>query len=209
MSSTSVCPVTGCERNSRSKQGWCGLHWKRWKRNGDPNTLVRNIVAGSLEDRFWARVEKNGPVPPHRPELGPCWIWTGTLSKGYGVIARGKRGEGHVITSRLSWEMVNGAIPDDLLVCHACDNPPCCRPSHLFLGTDYDNARDRDSKGRQIVPIRRGTRNAAATITEAEVRQIRNAVSNGQKRREVARDFGVSYAIVCRIVSGETWSHVA
>lgn len=75
-----------------------------------------------------------------------CWVWTGSkLRKGYGnlwVIDRIVRAH------RYSYTLFCGSIPDGMKVLHSCDNPPCCRPDHLFLGNDLDNARDRDSKGR-------------------------------------------------------------
>ena len=86
-------------------------------------------------DDFWLRVDKNGPVI--YPELGNCWIWTGskaTLNK-YGP-------------HRTSWSFIHGPIPDGKYICHHCDNPPCVRPSHLFLGTPSDNVADMLTKGR-------------------------------------------------------------
>lgn len=93
--------------------------------------------------RFWLKVNKNGPVPPHRPELGPCWLWTGARDRGgYGQFS----GRAH----RWSWLIHHGYRPGHgLFVCHHCDNPPCVRPDHLFLGTASDNARDMVAKGRQ------------------------------------------------------------
>jgi hypothetical protein len=87
-------------------------------------------------ERFWTRVDKSGE----------CWVWTGAhLPTGYGRLTGAKRG---MYAHRFSWELHNGPIPDGLLVCHKCDNPPCVRPDHLFLGTNVDNIRDRDAKGR-------------------------------------------------------------
>lgn len=77
---------------------------------------------------------------------GDCWVWTGARTAGYGTLFRNGR---HERASRLAWEIATGSPPPpDLLVCHHCDNPPCVRPSHLFLGTDRDNAQDAISKGR-------------------------------------------------------------
>lgn len=94
--------------------------------------------------RFWAKVDKNGPTI--RPKLGPCWSWTAsTHNAGYGQIGFNKR---IAYAHRVAWELCVGPIPDNLLVCHKCDNPPCCNPTHLFLGTDSDNAWDKVRKGR-------------------------------------------------------------
>ena len=90
-------------------------------------------------DRLWARVTKTGT----------CWVVTPTPTlygePSYGMISvKGKSWPAH----RLSWTLAYGPIPEGMCVCHHCDNPPCVRPDHLFLGTRADNNRDRDQKGR-------------------------------------------------------------
>src|ERR1041385_6307151 len=87
-------------------------------------------------ERLLARTNQNGPAPSHCPEIGACWEWTGCLSNGYGQI---KAGERLGYTHRLSWELHYGPIPDGLFVLHKCDNRPCVRPDHLWLGTALDN----------------------------------------------------------------------
>lgn len=75
-----------------------------------------------------------------------CLEWTGAKHRqGYGRI----RVEGKItFTHRLAWQLSFGAIPKGLFVCHACDNPPCCNPKHLWLGTNLENQRDMFAKGR-------------------------------------------------------------
>ena len=86
---------------------------------------------------FWSKVDRSGE----------CWIWTGDkMPRGYGRVRR--RDRTYVGAHRVAWEIVKGPIPAGLHVCHRCDNPPCVRPDHLFVGTASDNARDRDAKGR-------------------------------------------------------------
>lgn len=99
-----------------------------------------------LADRFWSKIDKNGPIPEHRPELGRCWIWVArSWAHGYGKI----KVEGKWIGShRVAWLLEIGQITDDLFVLHKCDNPACCNPSHLFLGTHEDNMADMVKKGR-------------------------------------------------------------
>ena len=99
-----------------------------------------------IAGRFWRNVDKNGPVPEHRPELGNCWVWTLRVSRGYGRITiRGQFYFAH----RLSWLLAGREISEDKpFVLHRCDNRRCVRLDHLFLGTADDNTRDMMSKGR-------------------------------------------------------------
>lgn len=100
-------------------------------------------IRPTLEDRFWAKVDKSNP--------GGCWVWTAATSwKGYGKFSTTHKT--FEASHRLAWILTNGLIPDGLHVCHRCDNPPCCRPDHLFLGTALDNHRDMVLKGRSVSP---------------------------------------------------------
>lgn len=95
-----------------------------------------------IADRFWAKVEKTEG----------CWEWTGSKSrKGYGQFNEGR-------AHRVSWEMHNGPIPEGMFVCHHCDNPPCVRPDHLFIGDNAANMRDAFAKGRHTTPLMRSGR---------------------------------------------------
>jgi hypothetical protein len=97
-------------------------------------------------DRFWRNVDKSCYLSESYKEIGECWTWKGTAKSGwYGhFCVDGKRFYSH----RLAYEMSFGPIPEGLIVCHRCDWPPCCNPSHLFTGTDADNAADKVRKGR-------------------------------------------------------------
>lgn len=92
------------------------------------------------ELRFWARVR--------RLKSG-CWVWTGPKKQSRGKVLYGKYHNGKEdVAHRTAWILTFGKIPKDIKVLHACDNPPCCNPAHLFLGTQMDNIRDMISKGR-------------------------------------------------------------
>lgn len=106
----------------------------------------------STENRFWERVNKDGPIVPY---IGtPCWVWTwGCNKEGYGRMSiNGKPERAH----RYSFELANGPIPKDMVVCHRCDVRACVRPDHLFLGTKGDNIKDTYSKDRRNNPVKFG-----------------------------------------------------
>ena len=98
----------------------------------------------------------------------------------------------------MAWMLVNGPIPDGLLILHHCDNPPCCNPIHLFLGTQSDNMRDAASKGRI-----RGYRK----LSDDQVRGIR-ALYGTMPQYRIAEQFGISKMNVSFIVRRLTWKHV-
>jgi hypothetical protein len=88
--------------------------------------------------------------------IGPgCWTWRAGRDKdGYGKLAIGAGGSAQVHTRahRFAYETFIGPIPEGMVVCHRCDNPPCARPSHLFVGTPRDNNDDKIAKGREARP---------------------------------------------------------
>lgn len=162
---------------------------------------------GSLQERFWPKVNKNGSVPAHCPELGPCWEWTaGRTRDGYGDFRHGNTKRG---AHRVSYEMHNGPIPAGGLVCHACDNPPCVNPDHLFVGTDADNTRDAARKGRHKNPHTPGELHANAKLTDRDVQLIRLLCGRiGLKRSEVAERYGLSHTVISKVVNRRSWTHV-
>jgi hypothetical protein len=135
-----------------------------------------------------------------------CWEWTGRLSRrGYGLVyVDGAYTGAH----RWAWTLLNGSIPTGLLVCHHCDNPPCCNPDHLFLGTNADNMAAMQAKGRGRLPrqVFRGEDNACARLTEQQVVAIRQLYRRGGGR-QLAREYNVSDELISLIVTGKVWAH--
>lgn len=119
----------------------------------------------------------------------------------------------------MSWELHFGPIPDGMLVCHRCDNPPCVRPDHLFLADHAGNIADSTAKGRRAAGerngmrthplIKRGELNGHATLTADQVREIRvRYAAGGVRQVDLATAFGVPQTQISRIVRGTAWGHV-
>jgi hypothetical protein len=197
-----LCCAAECPDPSR-KLGRCIKHYERFRRYGTDELPVRTKLAGREETiapgQFWARVNKNGPIPAHVPELGPCWLWGGYVNKrGYGQYTRRQ-----FRTHRIAYALAHGPIPDGMVVCHRCDNPTCVRLDHLFLGTDNDNVQDRVTKQRQGRSP--GERNGSAKLSERDVAAIR-ALKGQMFQREIAEQFGVTQTCVSKIHRGKRWN---
>ncbi len=143
----------------------------------------------TFEERFWANVETAGP--------DECWEWTGGKSGGYGHLYNGEREE-HA--HRVMWRLTYGEI-GDMFVCHRCDNPGCVNPNHLFLGTQQQNMADASKKGR----VTRGEAMHSAKLTEDDIRDIRQAVSQGAKQNSIAKQYGVSTGNINLVVKRKRW----
>lgn len=155
-----------------------------------------------------------GRLKPQAPEK--CWEWRGTKSrKGYGLIMNNYR---VILTHRVAWELANGEIPPGLLVCHTCDNPPCCNPRHLFLGTPKQNSEDMVAKGRSATGFRhrsqmhpetilKGEEHGRAKLTEVQARAARKMYRT-MPASAIARQFGVTRWCIKAIVHRRSWRHI-
>jgi HNH endonuclease len=152
-----------------------------------------------LEQRFWSYVRKTDG----------CWLWTGSRDKkGYGRIHVGAKGIDRrpVLAHRLSWALHFGEAPSNVGVLHRCDNPPCVRPDHLFLGGQGSNMQDCAEKDR----IAHGERVAGARLRVADVEDILRICGPGRTEsyRSIGARHGVSEATIRDIASGRTWRRV-
>jgi HNH endonuclease len=146
--------------------------------------------------RFWSKVNKNGSIPAHRPGLGACWEWQAGKTKGYGTFSHNGK---IVYAHRVSWELTNGFIPNDLWVLHKCDNPACVNPEHLFLGTRQDNTDDMMHKGRNRQL--HGDKHPAHKLTDAQVQFIRKSYDKYRiTQTELAKMMNVSQGQIHNIV---------
>ncbi len=161
-----------------------------------------------------------------------CWEWTGCIHHtGYGVIQF--KSIQHRV-HRLMYQLFVGYIPEGFFVCHKCDNPKCCNPTHLFIGTPKENSEDMVKKGRalfgdrnpsRIYPERRprgnnhwtklkpayllvGCKNPKAKLSEEDVLEIRRLRNKGKKIKYLSIRFGVSETNIKDIIYRKTWIHI-
>lgn len=154
-------------------------------------------VGPAILARFLSKINKNGPVPSHRPELGPCWLWTANVVRGYGqfVLPRDEEGkQPHVYAHRFAYELVNGPL-GTLKANHHCDVTLCVRPSHLFGGSQAENLADARRKGRLVNGL------GARKLDDAAYLDILTATDRGNGRR-LAKKYGVSHISISRIRNG-------
>ncbi len=147
------------------------------------------------------RLEKNSLL---NKDSG-CIEWTGHLFNGYGVITT-KRTDGKwkgARAHRIAYEEYVGEIPEGLFVCHHCDNRKCINPNHLFVGTNMDNVRDRDAKGRGNQ--QKGELHGRAKLTEKDVIEAKELRKEGYSYGWLADKFGVKYNAMICAVKGKTW----
>jgi len=137
----------------------------------------------SPHERVWRHV--------HKRSESECWPWSGAINEsGYGRIANaGGKGRAR-LAHRIVWETVHGAIPNGMCVLHKCDNPPCCNPAHLWLGTQRQNTEDRHKKGRDA--CQRGERHGMTKLSDDDVCCIRERRHEGLCLLQIAAEFGVS-----------------
>lgn len=151
----------------------------------------------TIADRFWSHVKKG--------DGNECWEWMiSRFRNGYGKFAVSR--EKTAKANRMAWELLFGPIPDGMCVLHKCDNPGCVRPDHLFLGTPADNARDRNSKGRQA--IFRGESHSSSKLTDNDVRAIRSERSMGASLVVLSQKYGVTIQNISQIYLRKSWRHI-
>lgn len=203
-----------------------------------PSELRKPKQKPSVEERFWSKVDKNGPMCER---LGSrCWVWTESTTKaGYGRFWVNDTTE---LAHRVAWEFDNNTklptfsgLKTGVLVLHGCDNPPCCNPKHLRAGSHSDNMVDMTARQRAAAgnnngsrlypeklkrgeehPLRkdpskavRGEKQHSAKLTATDVEKIRSEyIHRTTSLSKLAVHFGVSKTSVEKIVYRKTWKHV-
>ena len=159
-------------------------------------------MTDALQERFWSKVDKNGPTMPHM--VSNCWVWTGLKSlSGYGrIYVKGRMERAH----RLSLSFELGRMPKQYAL-HACDNPSCVRPDHLREGSHSENELEAYSRG--LKKGRKGEKHHKSKLTSDDVLAIRQRAANGETLTGLARTYGVTVSTVHGVVKRNTWKHVA
>lgn len=129
-----TCQIDGCQAAIFVKsRGWCRKHYNRWYKTGDPLAAKFNRASGSPSERWLAKVNQDGPVPTVRADLGPCWLWTGSLDRhGYGQFdVIDDRGHKNHRAHRWGYQQLVRPLADDETLDHLCRVHECVRPTHL------------------------------------------------------------------------------
>lgn len=147
---------------------------------------------------FWSRVAITA-------DNNQCWLWVGGKdSNGYGLInLYGKNDRVH----RVAWRYPNYIIPEGMEICHSCDNPACCNPKHLFLGTHKENMDDMNAKGRNVNV--RGESVFTSKLTEFQVLEIRRRyAAGGITQKQLGIEYGIATINIWMIIHRRHWDHV-
>jgi len=146
--------------------------------------------------RLWSKVQVNG--------LDECWEWTASKND----FGRGRiRVEGKLkLASRVIYSLTRGIIIGNWCICHTCDNPGCCNPTHLWKGSQSQNSQDAVKKGRHARTSLQGTRHGGAKLSESMVISIRK---DERSNAELSRIYSVSRACIILIKKNKTWRHLS
>jgi len=190
------------------------------------------------EQNFTVRIDKEGPVPTHKPDLGPCWLWKGAPhnAKGYGRFDINRQ---RYLAHRYAYQLWRGDLVDGMEIDHLCRNTRCVNPHHLEQVTSEEHARRTDQGAYQRDKTHcpaghaytqentrlrgssrhcracdspgtglKGTRNGQSKLTEVTVIEARARRAAGERVGDLAVHYGVSQSVMSRALTGVTWAHV-
>lgn len=196
------CSYDGCHKPHVAK-GLCRSHYQRWRKTGDPEGGSRRVQCGdNLLDKVTQKF-----VRGVRKLANGCWTCDTAYRTvhGYLAVQITENGIQHAFKAhRFSYEHFVGKIPDEMLVCHKCDNPSCCNPRHLFLGSQSDNMRDMVAKCRGLV----GAKNPNTKFSEDDILHIYECIDRGMSRKKIAEIYGVASVTISHIATGRNWTHL-
>jgi hypothetical protein len=189
-----LCVIEGCGKIVLAC-GLCSAHYAKRRKYGDPLAVKQKQLHGvTLAERFWANVKKC--------DGDGCWEWVGYRDPGgYGRLNIKLKS---ILAHRVSWELSKGKITSSEHVLHRCDNPPCVRPSHLFLGDQILNNADMKAKGRDRKRGLTGEDHARAKLDWERVSEIR-AAAGSETISALSKRYGVSRANIRDIINRKIW----
>ncbi len=165
---------------------------------GKPNLYFVSHSGVPIDRKFWQYIDVRVPME--------CWNWMRyKLPSGYGMVSMNGKVE---YTHRVSYIICIGEIPKGLSVLHRCDNPSCCNPNHLFLGTQTENLDDMTKKGRRRYRAHRGSENGSAKLNESLVIEIRSKYKNGARISKLAKEYRVNNSTIWCITTNRHWKNV-
>lgn len=177
--------------------GWCFKHYYRNYKHGSPHVTLKGSrykIHKTLKDSIESKYTKKSD--------NECWNWRSYKGTGgYGNFTfNGKV----YISSRASYEVYVGKIPENMHVCHKCDNRACVNPNHLFVGTVADNMRDMVNKNRSA----KGSNHSQAKLNESQVKKIKQMLKQNITHTEIAAMFNVGREAISKINQGIRWGHI-
>lgn len=165
--------------------------------NGVKIELTDKVMEKYNNLRFWSKVGITA-------QSDLCWDWmAANKGKGYGGFYLNKK---HMAASRAAYILYYKEDPKDKFVCHKCDNPSCCNPSHLFIGTAKENQEDMIKKGRKHSAF--GERNANSILTTNDILDILELRNKKVRTRDIKKKYNISNTHVHRIFTGKRWGHL-
>lgn len=164
-------------------------------------TVLLPLLTPAVISRFWSKVSRGDPRT--------CWEWTASKKNSRDCYGHFKIASYKTVTaSRVAYAIAYGEEPGRLSVLHTCDNPACCNPAHLYLGTTKDNTRDMVSRGRARNGFRKGSSNGANKLDARAVYIITRCIRRGLTNTEIAARFGVHHSTISLIRRGKKWTHL-
>jgi hypothetical protein len=185
----------------------CGLKYKRQNFLAKPKDSTTRLIGA-----FRGKPERNNNLRSIWSKIfvkgrDECWPWEGPTCKDpnfpYGYIQfEGRRQRAH----RIIWSSIYGQIPDEHVIRHTCDNPPCCNPAHLLVGTQFDNVQDRVVRCRHRPRL--GEQHPSAKLKNSDINAIRARLLSGDSCPVIARQYGVTRNTIWYIKDNKTWRSV-
>jgi len=161
---------------------------------------IKKIILLNIKDKNIIKDLLKFIITEQKELINVCWLWrAGTDKNGYGK----KNG---IAAHRISWiySRSNRDIPNNKIIRHTCDNPPCVNPFHLRCGTIQDNANDMKNRNRSLL----GEKHPDASFKDEEVKQILYELYLGKSIVSLAKKYNVLEIVISKIANGHTWKHI-